>query len=197
MIGCCACVANRRTGHGADRGRLQLVREEARRLNETAQQRKAVDSEDVGRAAGAGLSRSHGPAAPWAAARYVLANGRGAFLPEEDRLAREPWLVVADLDGQAREAKSIWRRECRGPIWRTCWRPAIRSANSSAGMPPRNRYRRASSGCWGRWCWKTKPLASARRKAGEGRADAGHASMPGWQVLPWTDTCGSGRHGCG
>lgn len=37
--------------------------------------------------------------------RYLLANGRGAILPEGDFLAREPWLVVAHLDGHPREAK--------------------------------------------------------------------------------------------
>jgi len=37
--------------------------------------------------------------------RYLLANGRGAILPEGDFLAREPWLVIAHLDGHPREAK--------------------------------------------------------------------------------------------
>lgn len=38
-------------------------------------------------------------------ARYRLSGGRGGVLPNEDRLAAEPWLAVAELDGQAREAK--------------------------------------------------------------------------------------------
>lgn len=37
--------------------------------------------------------------------RYLLAGGRGAILPEGDFLAREPWLVIAQLDGHPREAK--------------------------------------------------------------------------------------------
>ncbi len=37
--------------------------------------------------------------------RYRLSNGRGAFLPEDDSLAGSPWLVAAELDGQAREAR--------------------------------------------------------------------------------------------
>ena len=37
--------------------------------------------------------------------RFVLANGSGAALPETDPLAGEPFLVVADLQGQAREAR--------------------------------------------------------------------------------------------
>ena len=39
------------------------------------------------------------------APRYLLSGGRGACLDELDRLAAEPWLVIADLDGQARESR--------------------------------------------------------------------------------------------
>ena len=37
--------------------------------------------------------------------RFRLSNGRGAFLPEDDPLAGEAWLVAAELDGQARESR--------------------------------------------------------------------------------------------
>lgn len=37
--------------------------------------------------------------------RFRLSNGRGAFLPEDDPLAGQPWLVAAELDGQARESR--------------------------------------------------------------------------------------------
>lgn len=37
--------------------------------------------------------------------QFRLANGRGAFLPPEDRLASEDFLAVADLDGGARDAR--------------------------------------------------------------------------------------------
>ncbi|RMF11653.1 MAG: ATP-dependent helicase HrpB, partial [Alphaproteobacteria bacterium] len=39
------------------------------------------------------------------AARYRLANGRGAALDEADALAREQYLAVANLDGQRREGR--------------------------------------------------------------------------------------------
>jgi ATP-dependent helicase HrpB len=38
-------------------------------------------------------------------ARFQLSNGRGAFLPEDDGLAVEPWLVAASLDGPGRESR--------------------------------------------------------------------------------------------
>jgi ATP-dependent helicase HrpB len=37
--------------------------------------------------------------------RYRLSGGRGGVLSREDGLASEPWLAVAELDGQSREAK--------------------------------------------------------------------------------------------
>ncbi|VAW43923.1 ATP-dependent helicase HrpB [hydrothermal vent metagenome] len=35
--------------------------------------------------------------------RYQLSNGKGTVLKEHDKLTQEPWLVVAELDGQRRE----------------------------------------------------------------------------------------------
>ena len=37
--------------------------------------------------------------------RYLLANGRGAFLPADDPLGKSAWLAVAELDGDPREAR--------------------------------------------------------------------------------------------
>ena len=37
--------------------------------------------------------------------RYLLANGRGALLTEGDTLSKSSWLAVAQLDGEAREAR--------------------------------------------------------------------------------------------
>ncbi len=42
---------------------------------------------------------------PGGTAQYRLANGRGAILDPSDVLAREPWLAVADLDGDRRDAR--------------------------------------------------------------------------------------------
>jgi ATP-dependent helicase HrpB len=37
--------------------------------------------------------------------QYLLANGRGAALEPSQRLAREPWLVVAEMTGSAQQAR--------------------------------------------------------------------------------------------
>jgi ATP-dependent helicase HrpB len=41
---------------------------------------------------------------PGGAPRYLLANGRGAALRPDDRLAGEEWLAIADLDGASAES---------------------------------------------------------------------------------------------
>ncbi|MEL6583192.1 MAG: ATP-dependent helicase HrpB [Pseudomonadota bacterium] len=42
---------------------------------------------------------------PGAQPRYLMAGGKGAFLPSDDPLAGQPFLAIADLDGDATEAK--------------------------------------------------------------------------------------------
>jgi ATP-dependent helicase HrpB len=42
---------------------------------------------------------------PGTAGRYLLSGGRGAVLPEGDAMANEEFLVVADLDGSAQDAR--------------------------------------------------------------------------------------------
>lgn len=94
-----------------DRNRLQAVREQARRL--------------MPRRDGAGTAGSTADETPYSAGRllalaypdrvarrrpgksprFLLANGRGALLPEDDALAGAEWLVACDLDGVAREAR--------------------------------------------------------------------------------------------
>lgn len=39
--------------------------------------------------------------------QYLLANGRGAALEPTQRLAREPWIVVADMTGTAQQARIL------------------------------------------------------------------------------------------
>jgi ATP-dependent helicase HrpB len=91
---------------GVDRGRLRLVREGARRLAEKNPRTAMPESsEDAGLLLALAYPDHVAKRRYGAEARYLLGNGRGAFLPAEDRLAREEWLVAADLDGQAREAR--------------------------------------------------------------------------------------------
>ncbi len=92
-----------RPAHGVDRARLHAVRQSARPL----QQGKSTalpTPEQTGRLLALAypdrlaLRRAH-------SSRYQLSNGRGADLRDDDPLVREQWLVAAELDGRAREAR--------------------------------------------------------------------------------------------
>jgi ATP-dependent helicase HrpB len=90
---------------GVDRGRLRLVREGARRLEERSRSNRSERNEDAGLLLALAYPDHIAQRRKGGEARFLLSNGRGAFLPEEDRLARESWIVAAEMDGKAREAK--------------------------------------------------------------------------------------------
>jgi ATP-dependent helicase HrpB len=90
---------------GVDRNRLRLVRDGARRLEARHAKVAAEKNEDAGALLALAYPDHVAQRRPGSDARFLLANGRGAFLAAEDRLARESWLVAAEMDGKAREAR--------------------------------------------------------------------------------------------
>jgi ATP-dependent helicase HrpB len=90
---------------GIDRGRLRLVRDSVRRLEERNSKAVQEKSEDAGALLALAYPDHVAQRRPGSDARFLLSNGRGAVLPPEDRLAREEWLVAAEMDGKAREAR--------------------------------------------------------------------------------------------
>ncbi|MBC7193781.1 ATP-dependent helicase HrpB [Marinobacter sp.] len=97
-----------RPPHGLDPARLNAVRQAAKRLCREPWSQEVPGGSEVGRVLAQAypdrIARRRSGAAP----RYQLSNGKGAVLREEDPLARQDWLVAADLDGKAREA-TIYR----------------------------------------------------------------------------------------
>ena len=97
-----------RPPRGLDPARLNAVRQAAKRLNREPWSQEVPGASEVGRVLAQAypdrIARRRSGAAP----RYQLSNGKGAMLREEDPLARQDWLVAADLDGKAREA-TIYR----------------------------------------------------------------------------------------
>ncbi|MHA7853926.1 ATP-dependent helicase HrpB [Marinobacter shengliensis] len=92
-------------GHrGLDAARVQAVRQAAKRLCRGQLAQDLPSETDVGRVLAQAypdrIARRRSGAMP----RYQLSNGKGAVLREDDPLARQDWLVTADLDGKAREA---------------------------------------------------------------------------------------------
>ncbi|MBN7769884.1 ATP-dependent helicase HrpB [Marinobacter daepoensis] len=93
-----------RSPRGLDTARLKAVQQAARRLSREGPAGELPVASEVGRVLALAypdrIARRRAGIMP----RYQLSNGKGAVLREDDRLAREEWLVAADLDGKARES---------------------------------------------------------------------------------------------
>lgn len=180
------CLRGEQHFHGVDRGRLQRVRDDARRLQDKRPALTVEQDDDAGRLLALAFPDRVAQRRSGAAARYVLANGRGAFLPEEDRLAREPWLVVADLDGQAREAKMFLAVRLSLPALEATLAPVIEAREfvswDSASQAVQARQQRVL----GALVLEDKALASATpEKIAAALAQA--IAEAGLQMLPWTE----------
>ncbi|MEP6686772.1 MAG: ATP-dependent helicase HrpB [Gemmatimonadales bacterium] len=89
-----------------DRETLRRVQTEARICRESLERRASASNSDV--SPGVLLALAYpdrvGQRRGGAGGRYLLRNGQGAFL-DPQALAREEYLVAAELDGQARESR--------------------------------------------------------------------------------------------
>jgi ATP-dependent helicase HrpB len=170
---------------GVDRGRLRLVRDGARRLAERNGSARAEQNEDAGRLLALAYPDHVAQRRGGSDARFLLGNGRGAFLPPEDRLAREPWIVAAEMDGKAREARIFLAAPVSLAALEDVLGDVITdtefvSWDSAAQAVQARRQRRL-----GALVLEDRPLASAdpaRIKAVLGEA----VRAAGSQVLPWT-----------
>jgi len=90
---------------GVDPARLKAVRQAARRLCRVSKSADLPTETDVGRVLAQAYPDRIARRRPGDTPRYQLSNGKGAILRNDDPLAAEPWLVAAELDGKAREAR--------------------------------------------------------------------------------------------
>ncbi len=119
----------------AHRGRLHQARQLMKRL---ARRRDddAIEPQAAGRLLALAWPDRIAMRRPGGPARFQLANGRGAWLPDDDPLAGCEFLVAAELDGREREAKiflaaRVTRDELEGepalhiePVTRSDWEDA-------------------------------------------------------------------------
>lgn len=100
--------ALRRSGSGvslpAHPGALDRIRAEGKRLRALAPKATGEPLDPAAMLALAYPDRI-GQRRKGEAPRYVLSGGKGAVLPDGDPLSRAPYLTVADLDGNPREAR--------------------------------------------------------------------------------------------
>jgi ATP-dependent helicase HrpB len=86
-------------------GALRLIQESARRLMPREIRKETPDVSKTGALLALAYPDRIGRRRPGTAERYLLSGGRGAMLPEGDPMANEEFLVVADLDGSAQDAR--------------------------------------------------------------------------------------------
>ncbi|MGY6631502.1 MAG: ATP-dependent helicase HrpB [Wenzhouxiangella sp.] len=111
--------ALRHGGRSLSRARLAQARQLADKLSERAGGQAGNHGHDEPAALLAlafpdRVAQARGPRG-----RYRLANGRGAWLPEDDPLAGEPFLVAAELDGGQREARIFLAAAIRPDVLET------------------------------------------------------------------------------
>lgn len=100
-----ALVRGEREATGVDRGRLRLVREAQRRLLRREDRPREESADTVGMLLALAYPDRIAQRRSGQSSRFLLSNGRGAVLREDDPLATQAYLVAADLDGEAREAR--------------------------------------------------------------------------------------------
>ena len=83
----------------------RLINESARRLTPRDARDETPDPSMTGALLALAYPDRVGRRRPGTANRYLLSGGRGAALPEGDPMSNEEFLVVADLDGAAQDAR--------------------------------------------------------------------------------------------
>jgi len=83
----------------------RLINEQARRLTPRDARDEAPDTSMTGALLALAYPDRIGRRRGGSANRYLLSGGRGAVLPDGDPLSNEEFLVVADLDGAAQDAR--------------------------------------------------------------------------------------------
>lgn len=88
-------------------GRIERIRREAGRLRRLLPKRTRPGEEKLAPAALLALAWPDRIARrrPGKAPRFLMASGKGAFLPEGDSLGNAPFLAIAETDGDPREAR--------------------------------------------------------------------------------------------
>ncbi|RLQ86872.1 ATP-dependent helicase HrpB [Notoacmeibacter ruber] len=118
--------------------------------------------------------------------RYLLANGRGAMLEETDPLAGEEWLVVADMTGQAAQARILAAAPLDEEMVRRTMAEQIETSTTASFDPDSGRLRGRERIAIGAITLAEKPMRIAQGPT----ADAALLSavrQAGLHVLPFTE----------
>ncbi|WP_422003323.1 ATP-dependent helicase HrpB [Reyranella sp.] len=167
-------------------GALRLILEQARRLMPRGTDSERPDPALTGVLAALAYPDRIGRRRAGAAGRYLLSGGRGAVLPEGDAMASEEFIVVADLDGSAQDARiflaaPVTLTEIEEHFAARIVDEEIVQWNERDGAVLARRRRRL-----GALVLEDKPLAQPAGDAVRTAMIAGIRQM-GLASLPWTD----------
>lgn len=100
-------AGSNRPDSGSERKRLQYIKNVAGSIARAAKvpESRAINAEQAGRLLAPAYPDRIAKRRTGSDARYLLSNGRGAYLDPGDALAASEWLAVAELDGNPREAR--------------------------------------------------------------------------------------------
>lgn len=115
--------------------------------------------------------------------RFIMANGRGAELPETERLAGASMLVIADVAGRAARARILAAAEITRAEVEAAMDGAIRSVEECFFDPPSRQVRARQVTRLGAIIFSEKPLPrptgiQAARALAEGVAQVGLQALP-------------------
>ncbi|MCA0300854.1 MAG: ATP-dependent helicase HrpB [Proteobacteria bacterium] len=167
-------------------GALRLIHEQARRLMPRGAADERPDTSLTGTLVALAYPDRIGRRRPGTAGRYLLSGGRGAALPEGDPMGNEEFVVVADLDGSAQDARvflaaPIALADIEETFANRIVDEQVVTWSEREGAVLARRRRRL-----GALLLEDKPLAAPAPDAVAAAMIAGIRQM-GLAALPWTD----------
>ena len=131
--------------------------------------------------------------------RFLLANGRGAMLDAADPLAGETFLVVADLQGKAQNARIVSAAAISEDDIRAALGERIETTQGDAVRPREARRARARNRAAGRHRARRAPAAGADRRRCRSRDHRCRCASMGWRCCRGARRprrCAIGSAGC-
>ncbi len=127
--------------------------------------------------------------------RFVLANGRGAMLDAADPLAGEEFLVVADLQGKAQNARIASAAAVDGRRHpRSARRAHLETPHRDCLRPRKARVRVRETERLGAIVLVRAHAAGADRRGGRSRHPRRHPRSTALSLLPWSKEAETLRH---
>ena len=121
---------------------------------------------------------------------YLMANGRGASLEAHERLAKEPYLAIAEIAGGAASARILAAAAISPDEIEALFAEAIEQRDEIAFDRQARALRARGVRRLGALALNERPLQGARDRGGRARARRRLVAL-GLDVLPWSKAAGA------